>query len=81
MGLIQESDVSRLMQDQGLMDSLITGLVEDSSTMDSLADDIADKVQDALEDDSDMRQRLVSAAVANEAFKRKLINKLIEELQ
>ncbi|MCH8281603.1 MAG: hypothetical protein J4O03_07525 [Chloroflexi bacterium] len=81
MGLIQESDVSRLMQDQGLMDSLITGLVEDSATMDSLADDIADKVQDALEDDSDMRQRLVSAAVANEAFKRKLINKLIEELQ
>ena len=81
MGLIQESDVSRLMQDQGLMDALITGLVEDSSTMDSLADDIADKVQDALEDDSDMRQRLVSAAVANEAFKRKLINKLIEELQ
>ncbi len=81
MGLIQESDVSRLMQDQGLMDSLITGLVEDSSTMDSLADDIADKVQDALEDDSDMRQRLVSAAVSNEAFKRKLINKLIEELQ
>ena len=81
MGLIQESDVSRLMQDQGLMDSLITGLVEDSAAMDSLADDIADKVQDALEDDSDMRQRLVSAAVANEAFKRKLINKLIEELQ
>ena len=81
MGLIQESDVSRLMQDQGLMDSLISGLVEDSSTMDSLADDIADKVQDALEDDSDMRQRLISAAVANEAFKRKLINKLIEELQ
>ena len=81
MGLIQESDVSRLMQDQGLMDSLITGLVEDSSTMDSLADDIADKVQDALEDDSDMRQRLVTAAVSNEAFKRKLINKLIEELK
>jgi len=81
MGLIQESDVSRLMQDQGLMDSLISGLVEDSSTMDSLADDIADKVQDALEDDADMRQRLVSAAMANETFKRKLINKLVDELQ
>ena len=81
MGLIQESDVGRLMQDAGLMDSLITGLVEDSATMDTLADDIADKVQDALEDDSDMRQRLVSAAVSNEAFKRKLISKLIDDLQ
>ena len=81
MGLIQESDVGRLMQDAGLMDSLITGLVEDSATMDTLADDIADKVQDALEDDSDMRKRLVSAAVSNEAFKRKLISKLIDDLQ
>ena len=81
MGLIQESDVGRLMQDAGLMDALITGLVEDSATMDTLADDIADKVQDALEDDSDMRQRLVSAAVSNEAFKRKLISKLIDDLQ
>ena len=80
MGLIQEADVERLFQDDALMDQIVSGLVEDSTTMDTLADDIADKVQDALEDNSDMRRRLVSAAVANDAFKKKLISKLIDEL-
>lgn len=80
MGLIQESDVSKVLADQEFMDQVVSGLVEDSSTMDSLAEEIAEKVQDALENDSDLRQRLVSAAMANEVFKRKLVDKLIEEL-
>ena len=80
MGLIQDSDVGKVLADQEFMDQVVSGLVEDSSTMDSLADEIADKVQDALENDSDLRQRLVSAAMANEVFKRKLVDKLIEEL-
>ena len=81
MGLIQEADVERLFQDEALMDQVVAGLVEDSATMDALADEIADKVQDALEDNADMRRRLISAAVANDAFKRKLISKLVDELQ
>ena len=80
MGLIQESDVGRIMQDPSLMKELIKGLVEDTATMDSLADDIADKLQDALEDDPDMRRRLVDAAVSNSAFKRKIVTKLVEDL-
>ena len=81
MGLIQESDVGMLFKDKALMDEIVAGLVSDPDTMDQLAEDIADKVQDALEDDSDMRQRLLTAAVSNDVFKRKLISKLIDELQ
>ena len=81
MGLIQESDVGRLFNDKALMDQIVGGLVEDPNTMDQLAEDIADKVQDALEDDSDMRQRLLTAAVSNDVFKRKLISKLIDDIQ
>lgn len=80
MGLIQESDLGKVLADESFMDQIVSGLVEDSPTMDSLVDDIADKVQDALQDDSNLRQRLVSAAISNEAFKQKLVTKLIEEL-
>ena len=80
MGLIQDSDVGKVLANQEFMDQVVSGLVEDSNTMDSLADEIADKVQDALENDSDLRQRLVSAAMSNEVFKQKLVGKLIEEL-
>ena len=81
MGLIEESDVSKLMQDPQLMEAVVAGLVEDTGTMDPLADDIADKVQDALSDDPELRQKLISAAVSNDVFKRKLITKLISEIE
>ncbi len=80
MGIIQDTDVSKVLANQEFMDQVVSGLVEDSTTMDSLADEIADKVQDALEGDSDLRQRLVGAAMTNDAFRRKLVDKLIEEL-
>ncbi len=80
MGIIQEGDVGRVLADQAFMEQVVSGLVENSSTMDSLADDIADKFESALESDPDLRQRLISAAISNEAFKGKLVNKLIEEM-
>ena len=80
MGIVQESDIGMVLSDQAFMEQVVSGLVEDSGTMDTLADEIADKVQDALESDSALRQRLVSAAISNEAFKQKLVSKLIEEL-
>jgi len=80
MGIIQESDVGTVLADQAFMEQVVAGLVENSSTMDSLAEDIADKLEEAFENNADLRQRLVSAAIANEAFKQKLVNKLVEEL-
>ncbi len=80
MGMVQESDIGMVLADQAFMEQVVSGLVEDSGTMDTLADEIADKVQDALESDSTLRQQLVSAAISNEAFKQKLVSKLIEEL-
>ena len=80
MGIIQESDVGSVLADQAFMDQVVSGLVENSSTMDSLADDIADKLEEAFENNADLRKRLVSAAIANETFKQKLVNRLVEEL-
>ncbi len=78
MGLIQERDLAELLQNHELMDHVVSGLAEE--TMDTLAGDITDKIQDALEDDSNLRQSLLNFAVANETFKKKLINRIIEEL-
>ena len=80
MGIIQESDVGTVLADQAFMEQVVAGLVENSSTMDSLAEDIADKLEEAFENNADLRQRLVCAAIANEAFKQKLVNRLVEEL-
>jgi hypothetical protein len=81
MGLIQEGDVGKLLQDPALMDDVVKALVEDSDTLNGLADDIADKLQDALQEDPAMRKRIVDAAVANSLFKQKIVNKLVEDMK
>ena len=80
MGLIQEADVGMLLHDEKLMDEVVNGLVADTETMDTLADEIANKVQDALGADPELRQRLITAAMSSDAFKQKLVSKLIADL-
>lgn len=80
MGLIQDSDVQKLMQNQELMAEVATALVEDPATMDQLADDIADKMEDELEDNPEFRKQIIDAAVASPEFKKKIVAKLAEEL-
>ena len=81
MGLIKDSDVSNVLADEEFMQQVVSGIVEDPSTMDALVDDIAGNVQDALENDEDLRQRLISTAMNNEVFKQKLVEKIIQELE
>ena len=80
MGLIQESDVQKLMQNQELMAEIATALIDETTALDKLADEIADKMEDAFEDSPEVRQQIISAAVANPEFKKKLVAKLAKEL-
>ena len=72
--------MGKLLRNKELMDQVVTGLVENSQTMDTLAEDMAGKIQDAMENDPDLRQRLINAAIANEAFRNKLVSKIIDGL-
>lgn len=80
MGIIQESDVQRLMQNQELMAEVAVALVQDPGVMDQLVDEIAGKLQDELEDNADVRQQIINAAVASTEFKKKIVAKLADEL-
>ncbi|MCH8087136.1 MAG: hypothetical protein IIC81_04700 [Chloroflexi bacterium] len=80
MSLFEESDVKRLLQDQELITEIAKAVVEDPQAMDDLAEDIADKLSDELEDDSELRRRIVEAAVASPDFKAKIVRKLVAEM-
>ena len=80
MGLIDNADIRRLMQDPGLMDEIAKAVIDDPKTMDSLADDIADELSDELEDDPGLKKRIVDAAMSNPEFKQKIVRKLVEDL-
>ena len=80
MGFIKEADVQMLMQDQDFMAEIAKAIVEDPETMDNLADDIADKLDDLLEDDANLKNQIVDAAVNNPEFRRRIVQKLADDL-
>ncbi len=80
MGFTEKSDVRKLLQDSKLKDAIARAAVDDPKTMDSLAGDIADKLSDELEDDPEIRQKIVEAAIANPDFKKRVVRKIVEDL-
>jgi len=80
MGLIEASDVRKLLQDEAFISEIAQAVVEDPENMDSLADDIADKFSDESEDDPVLRQKIVDLAVASPEFKKRIVKKLASDL-
>jgi len=80
MGFIEKGDVQKLLHDSSLREAIVKAAVEDPETMDSLAGDIADKLSDELEDDPEMRQKIVKYAIATPEFKKRVVRKLVEDL-
>ena len=81
MGFIQKDDVAGLLQDSGFAEEVVKALVEHPKAMANLADDIADKLEDVLEDDPELKKRIVDAAMTKEEFKNKIIGTLVHELK
>ena len=80
MGLIGEADVRKLLQDLELMGDIAKAVVEVPEAMDDLAEDIADELSDLMEDDPELRRKIVEAAIASPDFKKKIVSKLVEEI-
>jgi len=80
MGFIEKGDVRKLVHDWKLRGAIAKAVVEDPETMDSLAGDIADKLSDELENDQEMRQKIVEAAIASPEFKKRVVRKLVDDL-
>ena len=72
--------IERLFHDQEFMDQVITRMVGDYKTMDSLAGEFAEKLRYVLEDNQEFRQRLLKAAVSTETFRGKLIRSLVQDI-
>jgi len=80
MGFIEKGDVRKLLGDSKLREAIVEAALEDPKTMDSLAGDIADKLSDELEDDPEIRQKIVAAVIASPEFKKRVVRKIVNDL-
>lgn len=80
MGFVEESDVRQLLTDETLVDDIIAALVNDPNVLQELAEDVADELEDLLEEDPTFRKKIVDEAISNPEFKKSVIQQLISEM-
>ena len=80
MGFITDSDIHKLVQDKELMGEVVNAMMSDPESMDDLANNIADKLEDELGDSPELRAQIIDAAVTNPEFKKRIVTKLAQDL-
>lgn len=81
MGMdISSADVLTLLKDDKLVDEVVKKVVDDPEVLDDLAEDVADKISDYLEDDPAIRQKIINAAIGNADFKKRIVKELVDEI-
>ena len=70
--ICHEMSLEGLLRDNGFMEQMVHAMTQ-STVMDSLVEDFADSLKDALGNNPEFRRRLVKAAVSDETFRRRVV--------
>ncbi len=79
MGMIQASDVKELLRDKELISEIAVAVVEDPNMLDSLANDIAEEIDEEMENAPELRKQIIDAAMALPEFRKELASKIVDE--
>ncbi|MDP3244181.1 MAG: hypothetical protein Q8M83_00800 [bacterium] len=80
MSLITKEDAMKLIKNQRLVDDIIQEVLVNKDMMQSLAKEVAKQVAEVLDKDEKFRERMLKAASKDLAFKKQLMDKIINEL-
>ncbi len=70
--IYHEGSLESLLRDNDFMNQMVLAMTQ-TNVLDTLVEDLADKLKDALKSNPEFRQRLVSTVICTEAFRRKLV--------
>lgn len=77
---IEKADIRRLLQDEALIDEVVKKALDDPEIVDNLASDVADELSDELGDDPELRKKIIGKASKGDAFKKRVIKKLVDDM-
>lgn len=80
MSWIQEADARQMLDNNGIVDEIVAALVSEETVFQELADDVAEELEDILEDDPTFRNKIVEAATSNPEFKESVITHVVAQM-
>ncbi|MBS1259516.1 MAG: hypothetical protein MAG551_02588 [Candidatus Scalindua arabica] len=80
MGWINKEQARQMLEDESLVDEIVAAVVSDKKVLQELAEDVADELEDILEDDPTFRGKVIEVASADPAFKKSVTEELIAQM-
>ena len=80
MGLVEKSDVRKLLQDEALVNEIVQRSLDDPDVLTDLAGDVADELSDVIESDPELKRKILGKATKDELFKKTLLKELVENM-
>jgi len=80
MGLIEKADIQEFLKDEKFIDEVVNKCLEGETFVGGIAEDMADKIADELENDPKFKEKMLAITKKDPYFKRKILDKLVDEL-
>lgn len=77
---IAKEDIKALLKDEKLIAHIVRKITQDKQALEDLADNVAEQLASTIEDNPEVKKRIIKAALSNPAFKQKIIKRLVDEL-
>jgi len=80
MGLIEKSDIRKLLQDEALVNEIVERSLDDPDVLTDLAGEVADELSDEIESDPELKRKILGRVTKDDIFKKTLLKELIESM-
>ncbi len=80
MGFFQEGDAEKFLKNSKIVDEIVSNVVKDSRMINDLADEVADQLEDLIEEDGGLMNKILSAASENKEFRNRVVKQLSTKL-
>ena len=80
MGFLQEGDAEKFLKSSKIVDEIVNNVVKDPRMVNDLADEVADQLEDLIEEDGGLMNKILSAASENKEFRNRVVKQLSTKL-
>ena len=80
MGFLQEGDAEQFLKKSKFVDEIVNKFVKDPRMINDLADEVADQLEDLIEEDGGLMNKILSAASENKEFRNRVVKQLSTKL-
>ena len=80
MGFLQEGDAEKFLKNSKIVDEIVNNVVKDPRMINDLADEVADQLEDLIEEDGGLMNKILSAASESKEFRNRVVKELAAKL-